>query len=661
MARHTDFPMLPRLTRVAFAAASSALLLSACTTDQQATTARPAVRADDELGSLIRVAAMTRQAGDLDTAAALYRRAHEVDPRNPQPLIELAQILDDNGSPADAALLWQDALRLAPNDPTVLGGYGVTLARLGQPEQAEGYLDKATKATPTAQIWNALGIVRDQLGDANGAQAAYRSGLAMAPADIRLANNLGLSLALAGRHDEALELLERIVVRPDATFRHRQNLALAYALAGQDALAARVGGIDADPALAHRNVMQYASIATLPDHASRVAAVSTLRAAEATNQANAAAETAALVDARRNAPQTAEKPANDRVTPVVAATRLAPTAPALPPAVFAKTDDRPAADTAAGVPETAQEPMPVKAAAVPAKPTHTTAVAPAIPATVADRPQPLPAASPADKAQVADAQSAPDAFDPVTQLNMYRPAFTAAPADEPTEVAAADGFDPTTLPQTYKPALGAPVENVPAVVPATEVVLQDAPAATIAPSAEPSVSQLMMASVAKPETQEAAPFEEAAPVTQVTAEAPVAEMKAAGPSSAGPADSAGMVETAEPAPAAWPLALAGIAVPSIEDRLIVAASAYHAGEYDFAAAMWQPLADAGVVRAKFHLGALYYEGRGVERDLGTAYRMLREAELAGFTDARIILALVEAKLPDDQRRQVEAQVAAARP
>jgi hypothetical protein len=93
--------------------------------------------------------------------------------------------------------------------------------------------------------------------------------------------------------------------------------------------------------------------------------------------------------------------------------------------------------------------------------------------------------------------------------------------------------------------------------------------------------------------------------------------------------------------------------------MVVAASAYHAGEFAFAAEIWQPLADAGVAQAMFHLGALYYEGKGVERDLGKAYMNLRQAELAGFADARIVLVLVETKLTEADRKRVEQQLAAA--
>ena len=47
-----------------------------------------------------------------------------------------------------------------------------------------------------------------------------------------LRNNLGLSLALSGQHAEAIEMLRAVVDEPGAKARNRQNLALAYGLAG---------------------------------------------------------------------------------------------------------------------------------------------------------------------------------------------------------------------------------------------------------------------------------------------------------------------------------------------------------------------------------------------------------------------------------------------
>ena len=67
------------------------------------------------------------------------------------------------------------------------------------------------------------------------------------------------------------------------------------------------------------------------------------------------------------------------------------------------------------------------------------------------------------------------------------------------------------------------------------------------------------------------------------------------------------------------------------------------------------------MRAQFHLGAVSYEGRGVERDLKQAYTLLRRAEMSGFADARIVLVLVETRLPEAERASAEKQLAVVLP
>ncbi|MCS6878663.1 MAG: hypothetical protein RMK73_03560 [Geminicoccaceae bacterium] len=57
--------------------------------------------------------------------------------------------------------------------------------------------------------------------------------------------------------------------------------------------------------------------------------------------------------------------------------------------------------------------------------------------------------------------------------------------------------------------------------------------------------------------------------------------------------------------------------------------AYQAGDYARAYAIWRQLAEAGNARARFHLGALYLEGRLGPPDYARAYRWLALAAEAG--------------------------------
>lgn len=81
-------------------------------------------------------------------------------------------------------------------------------------------------------------------------------------------------------------------------------------------------------------------------------------------------------------------------------------------------------------------------------------------------------------------------------------------------------------------------------------------------------------------------------------------------------------------------------------------AAYRAGDYRHAFEIWRPLANAGDTRASFHLGALYFEGRGVPRELETAHLLLGRAAAAGHSGAAALIKRVEVEM-------AEAQVATA--
>ena len=103
-----------------------------------------------------------------------------------------------------------------------------------------------------------LGVAYDMIGDAREAQVHYRMGLQLAPNNVTLLNNLGLSLALSGDLPGSIDLLLRVVASAAATARHRQNLALAYGLSGQIEQAAAVARQDLDEEAVANNLAYYA-------------------------------------------------------------------------------------------------------------------------------------------------------------------------------------------------------------------------------------------------------------------------------------------------------------------------------------------------------------------------------------------------------------------
>ena len=89
---------------------------------------------------------------------------------------------------------------------------------------------------------------------------------------------------------------------------------------------------------------------------------------------------------------------------------------------------------------------------------------------------------------------------------------------------------------------------------------------------------------------------------------------------------------------AMPVTAAPMRVPGTLDAGI---HAYESRDYARAYRIWRPLAENGEANAQFHLGALYFEGRGVDRNLAEARRWLRAALAQGQERARFLLGRVE--------------------
>jgi Flp pilus assembly protein TadD len=86
-----------------------------------------------------------------------------------------------------------------------------------------------TASTPSEDARAALarGVALHQKGDLEGAVAAYRQSLALAPS-VEARSNLGAALAALGRYEEAIESYRGALAMAPSDSRIRYNLALAY-------------------------------------------------------------------------------------------------------------------------------------------------------------------------------------------------------------------------------------------------------------------------------------------------------------------------------------------------------------------------------------------------------------------------------------------------
>lgn len=262
------------LRAAACAAVVAPLLLAGCASDPWRDSVRP-TRAEQEsqrlpapagsVPALMRLGDAARAAGDPAAAIPFYRRAHASDLFDPEPLVRLGAALSDLGAYNEAVEAYRDALVGDPAHVEALRGLGNAFIALNQPQLAVEQFDAALRLDADHRSYNGIGVALDRTGDHKAAQGHYRVGLELAPGNITLLNNLGLSLALSGDYGEAIETLERVARHPEATVRHRQNLALAYGLAGRTDDAARIGRLDLAEEDVQSNVAYYGLLKSMSE------------------------------------------------------------------------------------------------------------------------------------------------------------------------------------------------------------------------------------------------------------------------------------------------------------------------------------------------------------------------------------------------------------
>src|SRR5579862_7491890 len=257
-----------------------ALLLTGCTIggpegagDLAGRQTPAALPSDTATATVLSIAERVRATGDYGTAISFYRRAIDMDSHSVSAYIGLGETLVAAGYPNEAAEAFraaQSELQYEQASPArtahevaATRGLGLTLIALNQPAAAIEMLNKANAKSPSARVYGAIGIAEDLLGDADAADKAYKQGLVLAPDDLDLQNNYGLSQALHGDFNGAVSTLRRVASDSKATKRHRLNLAMVLGLAGRNDDAAQVARIDLDERSVHSNLAYYAELRAL--------------------------------------------------------------------------------------------------------------------------------------------------------------------------------------------------------------------------------------------------------------------------------------------------------------------------------------------------------------------------------------------------------------
>ena len=178
-------------------------------------------------------AAHALQQGNLAEATSLMERAVMASPRDVGYRMLLGDAYLRSGRFDSARITYAEAVQLDPSN--VRGALSVALIHIaqGRPAAAVGILDNIADRAPAADV--------------------------------------GLAYALAGRAERAVELLESAARSPMATPRTRQNLALAYAFAGDWNRARAIAAQDISPSDLDSRMAQWAQMARPGTGATQVA------------------------------------------------------------------------------------------------------------------------------------------------------------------------------------------------------------------------------------------------------------------------------------------------------------------------------------------------------------------------------------------------------
>lgn len=145
--------------------------------------------------------------GKLSKAADCYRRALLIEPDNATSHNNLGFLLAQQHQWKEALTHLQRAVALAPDNAQFLSNLGQVLAETGLVQDGLGLLQKAADLEPgNSQVLGNLGRLHLNMGDASGAENAWRQAWQQARYDARIITELASAIAMQSRYSEAVTL-----------------------------------------------------------------------------------------------------------------------------------------------------------------------------------------------------------------------------------------------------------------------------------------------------------------------------------------------------------------------------------------------------------------------------------------------------------------------
>ena len=154
--------------------------------------------------------------------------------RNALARLYRAEVYLGQGNSAGAMPLFSALLQREEVAARAAQGQGISLLLIGDQVSAFKALSSAVEQDPQLwRAWNALGAYYDGREQWSMAEDSYRKALAQTPNNAMVLNNLGFSLFMQGRADEAISVLSEALLHDPELDLARTNLRLAFAHRGQ--------------------------------------------------------------------------------------------------------------------------------------------------------------------------------------------------------------------------------------------------------------------------------------------------------------------------------------------------------------------------------------------------------------------------------------------
>jgi Flp pilus assembly protein TadD len=152
--------------------------------------------------------------GHVHKALVTYQRAFDLDPDDPELLINLGLIAWNLKQNDGAARMFSHYIEACPESPLGYNNLGSILCDMGRPEEAIETLRAAIFRMPHEPIlWNSLATVLAEEGRAEESLVFYNEAVRLDPNFARLFHNLGYAYAHLGMLKESLEAYDHALER----------------------------------------------------------------------------------------------------------------------------------------------------------------------------------------------------------------------------------------------------------------------------------------------------------------------------------------------------------------------------------------------------------------------------------------------------------------